>query len=209
MISLFILTTILHLNFIKIEPNDKWLKVINKYCETISYNLFDNESYRKTSKVFLFVGSLVGVYLENQIMFKNNHKHFLEYSMNSKYRFSNTSVDKSLCRIIIMMITYLIFLNFFFKDISDFKTDSFAYITVTTFIIPYIIYGISIFFMLKIIMKYLGLTNELIFNPLSDLYNPLSIDKYKNKSFKEELESADTKISMELINDEMNEPLLK
>jgi hypothetical protein len=208
LISLFLLTTILHLYFIEIEPNKKWLKVILKYCETVNYNLFDNESYRKTSKVFLFVGCLIGVYLENQILFHKNHKLVLFYSSHNKYRFSNTTVDKSLFRVLIMMSGYLIILKLFFENIADPKTDSFFYITITAFIIPYLVYGILIFFSMKTLVRYLGLTNENILNGLNELDSTFSNEKLKHQTFYEELGSADTKITMELMHN-LNEPLLK
>jgi len=171
LLSLFLLATIFHL-VTNLETNEKWLKVITKHCETIPYNLFDNESYRKTSKVFLFIGCLFGILLELKISFgNNNYSYFIWYNIHPKKNFSKTSFLISLSRLLIMFSIYFILNKLFLTGIGDPKHDSFAYLTIFGFIIPYLINGIIFFFLFKILVRFLNLTNEAY---------------YKNKNKKED-----------------------
>jgi membrane-associated phospholipid phosphatase len=157
LISVFLLVTGVHL-LIEFEDNKEWLGIITKYCDVVQYNIFENESFRKTSKIFLIVGCFIGMWLES--LYIKEYESFVDYNIHPERRFTNTSVDISLIRVVIMYGLFLTFTRLVFSHWIDTKSDTFFHLTVFGYIIPYLINGVFIFFLFKLGCKHLGLTFE-------------------------------------------------
>lgn len=56
-----------------------WKQTISNYCDLIEINLFENESYFKSSLIFLFIGSLIGINLDFRLRFSWNYEYFITY----------------------------------------------------------------------------------------------------------------------------------
>ncbi len=84
---LFLLSLIFH-EYIKmifsgnaklIQDKILWQTVFRKYCEIVEINLFDNETYFKSTVLFLFLGMQIGIYSEYELKFKGNFELFSKY----------------------------------------------------------------------------------------------------------------------------------
>lgn len=164
--SLFLGVTLNHLMWNNNFPkNQEWITNIEKYCEIIPFNSFDNESYRKSTKVFLFIGCLMGVWLENKILFKKNEmKIFINYNIDTEKKFNNTGYIRTLIRIVLVYQFYYLFATNFVDPYSDEKTDEFLFVLMWGYIVPSLVYGMLIFFNYKWMMKIFGMTNENVRN---------------------------------------------
>lgn len=110
------------------------------------------------SKMFLFISSLVGINLEHRFVFYKNYYYFSRYNIFSKtYRekFNDTSFGKSFLRFFIMFMIYLIF--------EIIESTYFGLENIYTVCLIQIFYGIFFFFIIKLIFKYMHLTNETLF----------------------------------------------
>jgi hypothetical protein len=159
LLGLFLLATLNHL-MMHFPKDPDWIKTIEKYCEIIPFNSFDNESFRKSTKVFLFIGCLVGLWLENKFFFKNDLKNFINYNIDTEKKFCNTGYVITVIRIFLVYQFYFLFARFLVDPFSDEKKHEILFVLIWGYIIPSFVYGILIFFVYKWIMKKMGLTNE-------------------------------------------------
>jgi hypothetical protein len=140
----------IHYFFVHITYNQTHISNIEKYCEIIPFDLFDNESYQKTATAFLFLGSVLGIYLEYLSLFTSSYDKFEKYNMGEN-NWTNTEAYKVVFRIIIMV--YLNKLLGRYCQFGDVKTDSLAYLNFGKCILKNIIFGLFYFFFYKLIFR--------------------------------------------------------
>jgi hypothetical protein len=165
-IFLYLFATLFHYS-LNLNYKQEWLDLLMNHCEFTPILYFDNESYVKTSKIFLLMGSFLGLYLEYSFRFNSNFNNFFVYNVKdtSKFNlmFNNTNKTKHALRIILMtLIFYLVV-----KKLDDFpldiKHEAYPKILLLVFIIPFILEGLVYFCLIKFIFSICNLTNDGIF----------------------------------------------
>lgn len=147
----------IHYYFINIEYNQTYLDNIKRHCQISTFDLFDNESYQKTSKAFLFIGSIIGIYIEYGLHFNFNFEEFADYNMREE-KWVKTPGWKVAIRIFLMIIISKL-VNPFIKFGSR-RHDSLAYLNLGRCIVKMFVNGLFYFWIFKLIFRVLCLTNE-------------------------------------------------
>jgi membrane-associated phospholipid phosphatase len=157
---------------LKFHYKQDWLDVLTAFCDYTPLYYFDNESYVKTTRIFLFMGSITGLYVEYRYRFSYNFNNFFVYNVKdiSKYNmvFNNTSKTKHVLRILLMIaIYYTIIKNLGIFPLNP-KTDPFFKTLVLRHIIPHFIEGVFTFFIIKLVFSICGLSNDTVFEVSKD-----------------------------------------
>lgn len=148
----------LHYYYIHITEPQFILDNIAKYCSLdIPFYLFDNESYQKTAKAFLFMGSIVGIYLEYSIVFENNYSKYSAYNMGNR-RWNSTDNYKTILRMLVMYLLAKVIL--FPTKWGDTMSKDIFYLNFTKCIFTNFCKGIFYFCIIKFFFRFLTLTNE-------------------------------------------------
>lgn len=147
----------IHYYLINVEYNNNYLHTIERYCNTIDFYMFDNESYQKTAKAFLFIGCIIGVYIEYNLYFEGNYNNFAKYNMGLD-NWTRTSGEKIAIRLT-MMIYVMKFVGSKTK-FGNINYDSIAYLILGKCIISMFVAGIFYFCVFKYLFRGFGLTNE-------------------------------------------------
>ncbi len=149
---------------------DSYMVRINKYCTLSNLFKFANESYSKSTRLWEFLGYYWGLGLEYKFIFKNEFERFYMYNVKSEnHMFKGLSSDKNfktlktILRIFIMYMFYMLLLekSIMTKQMEN-NEHSILYCIVIGLIIPYICQGIINFFILKKLLVYMKLTNEIV-----------------------------------------------
>jgi hypothetical protein len=168
MTSAYIISNIIHIS-LNLSPRLEFVDAISKYCKINPIFAFDNESYTKSTRIFEFLGCYYGVWLEYRIIFQKKFNLFYKYNIRSKHeKFNDTDLIRTSLRIMIMYFGHIIIssrltLNKYKKPTEE----PIIYSILIRLILPYLIEGIFNFFILKEIMRHLGITNETIHLPES------------------------------------------
>jgi len=183
MINMLSLFMIVFANFfhwsLNLTINNDWLNTITKYCEYKEFSFFDNESYVKTCKMFLFLGSLFGCYVEFTFSFMNRIDSFVAYNVHSEKRFNQTKISWTLCRMGIMCVMFVLIKNIVVISIDYiFVHESFIFFLIFNQILPLFLDGACIFSILKFIVEFLSLTNQNAHNVIekSDAHTTKSLN---------------------------------
>lgn len=147
-----------HYYFIHPVESPHMIEVIMRYCKYTEFFMFDNESYEKTAKAFLWLGSAVGTYTEYKVSFEGSFDKYADYNMGEN-NWTDTSGLKIFIRIIAMIVISKIYGPY--VKFGDYNTDSLAYLNLGQCIIKGFVDGIFYFWLYKVIFRLLGLTNEL------------------------------------------------
>lgn len=146
-----------HYFFIHPVESPEMIAVIMRYCKYTEFFMFDNESYEKTAKAFLWLGSAVGTFIEFHVHFNGDYDKYSEYNMGEN-NWTDTSGFKIFIRIIGMIVISKIYGPY--TKFGDFNTDSLAYLNLGRCIIKGFVDGIFYFWLYKVIFRLLSLTNE-------------------------------------------------
>jgi hypothetical protein len=167
----YIVVTFAHY-LLEFDYKQQWLDVLVNYCDYTPLYYFDNESYVKTTRIFLFMGSIVGLYLEYRYRFNTNFNNFFVYNVKdiSKHNmvFNNTSKTKHALRSLLMILLYYVIIKNLSTFPLDAKNDPFFKTIVLRHIIPNFLEGIFIFFVVKLIFSICDLTNDTVFQVAKD-----------------------------------------
>jgi hypothetical protein len=157
---MFVFSFVFHWS-LNLSINNHWLTTITKYCEYREFSFFDMESYLKTCKIFLFLGSLFGCYVEFTFSFRNRIDSFTAYNVNSEKRFNNTNISWTLWRIAIMSVMFILIKKIVVISILHiFSHESFVFFLLFNQILPLFWDGACIFSILKFMVEFLSLTNQ-------------------------------------------------
>jgi len=163
-VIVFTLTNVIHYNLeLKNPNNDYYLTNIKKYCVINEIFSFDHESYTKSTRIFEFLGYFLGIYLEYVVVFSDDYEKFANYNIDSKYEmFNKTSNIKTLIRVLIMFVNHCyIISSFIMNKYQKTPEESMFYSMMVRLTIPYFFEGIFNFFVLKLAMRFINLTNNL------------------------------------------------
>lgn len=141
------------------EPdNTSYLTNINKYCDSsVEFFMFGNESYQKAAKAFLFLGSIVGAYIEYRFHFESNYDNYEKFAM-TENNWTNSKWWIILLRIILtLQINKRIVSHFKFGNI---RTDSLLYLNLGRCILKSFVSGLFYFWINKVVFGLFNLTNE-------------------------------------------------
>lgn len=187
-VFMIILSFMFHVS-LDLSVNDTWLKTITKYCEYKEFNFFDNESYVKTCRMFLFLGSLFGCYIEYTFSFRNRIELFVVYNVDCDNKFNNTKVTLTIWRIGIMSVMF-VFLKIIVVGniLGIIKNETFWFYLMLKIVLPLFVDGICIFYILKFMVEFLQLSNDKIYQlkkeknelPTSKSFNSLILLSLEN-----------------------------
>lgn len=169
----------IHYFFVTSHEPKHMLHVIERYCSTeIAFFMFDNESYQKTAMAFLFMGSIVGIFLEYHFFFNADFEKFSKYEM-GKDRWTETDEYKTTLRIIVMYFLGKLLMPL--PKWGSLKHDSVFYLNLSKCICRNFFKGIFYFFIIKFCFRFLTLTNESsgVFKSLSN--NAPLLDKKEDE----------------------------
>lgn len=162
MFSLFLIVFafVFHL-CMDLTVNNNWLDTITKYCNYKEYFFFDNESYVKTCKLFLFLGGLCGCYIECAFSYKNKVDVYARHNVDSSMKFNNTKLWITLWRVVLMSVVFVMLRHLFvFSIFARVNDKSFALFLLFRNILPLFLDGVSVFSFLKFTVTLASLTNE-------------------------------------------------
>lgn len=146
-----------HYFFIHPVESPEMIAVIMRYCKYTEFFMFDNESYEKTAKAFLWLGSAFGTFIEFHAHFDGDFEKYADYNMGEN-NWTDTSGFKVFIRIIAMIVISKIYGPY--TKFGDLNTDSLAYLNLGRCIIKGFVDGIFYFWLYKVIFRLLTLTNE-------------------------------------------------
>jgi membrane-associated phospholipid phosphatase len=166
MILLYIVAAFTH--YLQDLPyNQEWFSILLKHCEYTSLYYFDNESYVKTSRIFLLMGSIIGIYLDYRFRFNSNFNSYYIYNVkdSSKFNFTfnNTTYTKHALRVAFMLVFYYLVIKNIDEYPLDIKNDPYPKTLLLKYIIPFFLEGICDFFVLKVLFSLFNLSNDKIF----------------------------------------------
>ena len=139
-----------------------------------SVNSYVNLNYIMLSKVFELLGFYLAVYLEYYLVFNLNFSNYVRYNikernLNGIEMFNNTSKDVSLFRFILIC-----FIDFYLQDlilnkykiysVNKLRFDNYLHLIWSLNLFSLTFHGIIVFFVIKNLLRYFGMTNENIFN---------------------------------------------
>ena len=137
-------------------------------------NNYINLNYIMLSKVFELLGFYLAIYLEYLLIFNLNFSNYVRYNikernLNGIEMFNNTSKDVSLFRFILIC-----FIDFYLQDlilnkykiysVNKLRFDNYLHLIWSLNIFSLTFHGIIVFFVIKNLLRYFGMTNENIFN---------------------------------------------
>jgi hypothetical protein len=184
LLGIYLIANLIHYSY-EISHNhsedysEEWYTNILKYCTYIPYLFFDSASYH--SVIFLPISILISIYLEYSIIFSKNYNKFICYNSDDKLsmKWNNTNIFLTLLRISVTFIV-VYFINYF-CNVGDINNDSFFKLIFFRYILMNSLIGLFIFFIGKLMYKYLGLTNNAVFNKKNEFffmnYESICIDK--------------------------------
>ena len=141
-----------------------YMKSLTKVFSDKDQSLFlNNANYIMLTKLFEFLGFYIGVLLEYLVVFKKKEDLFIRYNIkeinqNGEEMFNHTSYDITIFRIILFCVCHF-YLNLN-VNVDTIDTSSYLNLLLSLPIIERMFIGVLIFFVLKYLMKFIGVTNE-------------------------------------------------
>lgn len=174
-IMVFILNTFIQFtlsdSFDVNQGENAYSNVISKFYPSKNNTLFlDKVNYILLTRLFEFLGFYLGILFEYSLIFKCNDELFTRYNIkeanqNGQEMFNNTKFDATCFRIIFFCIChYYLSIRVSIKSID---TQSYGGILYSLPIMESTYIGVIVFFIVKYIIKYFGITNERLFGKLS------------------------------------------
>lgn len=157
-LSAFALHNIIHYYLFVDPPNTEYLVNITKYCSTdVALVMFGNESYQKATQAFLFLGSIIGAFIEYRMHFDSNYEKYEKFAMGED-NWTNTQWWKVLIRIfIVLWINGNIIGHFAY---GNKVTDSLPTVIFGRCILKAFVQGLFYFWINKVIFGLFCLSNE-------------------------------------------------
>ena len=149
---------------------EEYKLTISQTCPQISEGLFlDKANYVAMLKLFELVGFFMGVLFEYLYLFKENDSEYtsyniVEYNQNSEMMFSRTKYDVSVFRLILFCVSHYYYSKHVNLWVEELNMKNMFMLFYSLPIIGTVMLGIFQFFIMKIIMKKIGVTNENLFN---------------------------------------------
>ena len=147
-----------HYYYIHVNESAAIISTIEKYCSVnIPFYLFDNESYEKTAKAFLFMGGIAGIYFEYSIIFEYNFDKYSTYNMGEN-RWTETDKYKTILRMLVMFVLQPTILRY--TKWGRIKTGDVFDLNFSKCIFKNFCRGFFYFYFIKFVFRFLTLTNE-------------------------------------------------
>ena len=153
------------LNNISYSVTASQIEQIERFCEIPDDINLSAEILKNCSLLFETLGTYAGILLEFKITFKSKEKPFLSYNVtsrkNERYNENCSPYKKILIFLLLFFIEYIFFkmiIEFWIKKYFE-GIEQFLALSIELFI-----KGIFFFFILKILMRKVGLLNNKIFN---------------------------------------------
>jgi len=163
----------LHYYFFQIKESREILDRVELFCSDAlkrEYDIFDNESYQKTSQAFLFIGALIGIMLEYNVWFKGDYEAYAKYNMDEE-RWTETDIYKTALRCIVMYFVGHAILSI--PKWGSKKKDPIIELMFSKNIVANIFKGVFYFLLIKVVFYLLTISNE----SSGVNYNPKEISK--------------------------------
>ena len=156
--------TFIHIKLNLQPPNKEVIQQIEKNCSLVPLFAFDHESYTKSVRIFEFLGCFIGSYLEYVLIFGYDKDKFLQYNVISQEKmYTKTHCLISLLRFLVFFIIQNYLLSNIIlgkKNFDNFWNLPLVQGLIIQQVIPLFIHGLCVFFLIKILVRYLWLTNE-------------------------------------------------
>lgn len=168
---IYSITTFIQYTLLSTPENLKNEAIFTLFQKTFEIDdtsiLLENDNYIVQGKIFKVIGAYIALIMEYSIIFKNDSLMYERYNIrevnqNGKMMFNNTKKDISLFRLILLcMSLFYLGLNTVVKNI---ELSSYFKLISSLPCLQYLVNGILIFFVVKTLLRYIGLTNETLFN---------------------------------------------
>lgn len=150
-----------------INEDEAYKKLVSVCPNKDPFVFLERHNYIKQSALFTFLGYYLGILMEYCLIFKGNSEKFQRYNLkemniNGIDMFSNTKADVSFYRLIIFCMCHYIF-NYRFET-QYLSEKNFLDLIWSLPIVSSLFIGIFEFFVVKYCCRYLGATNEHIFD---------------------------------------------
>ena len=137
--------------------------VITKPYLKSNYNDFINQNYLSQTILLEFLGYYLGIILEYIVNFKSNNDLFCRYNIKEKNEnelFNSTNDDVSFFRLLLFCFSDYYLTKTIPSDIDFIDCSSYTNLLLSLPLIHRILKGIILYFVLKYVIRYLGLSNE-------------------------------------------------
>ena len=137
--------------------NSAYLENMSKYCDiTVEFFMFGNESYQKASKAFLFLGCIVGAYIEYKMHFDSNYDKYAAYNM-GKENWTQTDLWMVFIRMVLIIEINAHVVKYF--KFGNIKRDSLLYLNMGRCLLKSFVSGLFYFWINKVVFGLFNLTN--------------------------------------------------